>query len=116
MPPAINRDRLAGDPCGFRRSEKETEFGDFFGLAWTSEWMRPTRSFEERGVILVVHPATPMEIRDYDAGVHGVHAHTARCEFERGAPRQLIDRGLADAICKDARKRAKACHARHVHD
>ena len=64
--------------------------------------MRLARSREERRVVLLVHAAAPVEVRDDHARVDGVDAHALRRELERRAPRQLIDGRLAHAVGEDA--------------
>ena len=57
-----------------------------------------------------------MKIRPDDAGIHGIDPHTLRREFQRGAARELIHSGLADAVCKNIRECPQARDAGDIHD
>jgi len=53
--------------------------------------MGGSRVLEKRGVLLLVHPAATVQIRNHDAWIHGVDAYAFGGDFKRRAARELID-------------------------
>ena len=109
MTTAIDRDRLTGDPRrAFGDARKKIRSAISCRLTRTADRMCRFRVFEECRIVLLVHAAAPMQIGNHDAGIHGVDADTFGRDLERSAARQLIDRGLADAVGKHAGKRPQS--------
>src|SRR6476659_2517043 len=116
MPPAVDGDRFAGNPAGLRRREKHDEVGNLIRLSRTTEGMRAPGVFEELRVLRLFHPAAAVQVRDDDAGIDGVDADALGRQFQRRAARELIERGLADAVRQHAAEGAQAGDARDVDD
>ena len=108
---AVNWDRLSGHPSGFLRRKKHNQIRNFIWLTWSSERMRLFGTSEKGPVLCFIHSAPTMKIGNGDARIHGVDAHAVRCHLERGAPRQVIQCGFADAVRQHAGKRSQTVYA-----
>src|ERR1044072_7858678 len=85
-------------PRGTVGGEKETQLGALFGRAASAQRVFRLGVFEEVCVLLLGHPAAPVNLRDDDAGIDGVDPDALRCQLQRGAARQLVYARLRDAV------------------
>jgi len=116
MPSAINRNRLPGDPGRVLGGEEQDERRDLDRLSGTAERVRFLRSRQEGRVVVLVHAATAMQVRDRHTRIDRVHAHAVRRPINRRAPREVIERALAGVVSSKVGKYALSVDARHVHD
>src|SRR3954463_289790 len=107
MASTINRHSLPRDPCRSWGGEKENQIRNLRRFTRAPDWVCRFRVFEECRIFLLVHAASPMQIRYHDAGVDGIDPDTFCGDLQRCATGQLIDCGLADAVSEHPRKRAE---------
>lgn len=116
MTSTIHRHIYARHKTGRIAGQKRNRFGQLFGLTGTAHRMRRPRMLQKFGVRLGIHAAAFVQIRHRYTRINGVAAYALGGQFEGHATRKLIDRRFGQIVRQNARKRADAVHAGHVHD